>query len=253
MEYLKRLIYFAIEEAKCCVFPVSIFIILAISKLINIPLLYRYDFILIACIIVQISMVVTKLETVDELKVICLFHIIGLFLELYKVRMGSWSYPEKALVKFGGVPLYSGFMYASVASYVCQAWKRLALRFLNWPNKIIVYILISVIYLNFFSHHFFYDIRWIIIFSLFIIFRSSKVEFKIKDKVYKMYLIVAFFLIGFFIWIAENIATFFGAWMYPEQINTWHIVSVGKISSWFLLVIISISLVVNLKSLKYKL
>jgi uncharacterized membrane protein YoaT (DUF817 family) len=61
-------------------------------------------------------MVYLKLETIDELKVICLFHIIGLILELYKVHMGSWSYPEEGWSKIQGVPLYSGFMYASVAS-----------------------------------------------------------------------------------------------------------------------------------------
>ncbi len=37
------------------------------------------------------------LETRDEIKVICVFHFIGLLLELYKVRMGSWSYPEPGL------------------------------------------------------------------------------------------------------------------------------------------------------------
>ena len=43
-------------------------------------------------------------------------------MELFKVHKGSWSYPEEAYTKFFGVPLYSGFMYASVASYMCQAW-----------------------------------------------------------------------------------------------------------------------------------
>src|SRR3712207_8122890 len=49
------------------------------------------------------------------------FHLVGLALELYKVRQGSWSYPDTGLATVGGVPLYSGFMYAAVGSYVCQA------------------------------------------------------------------------------------------------------------------------------------
>ncbi|MCY7743864.1 DUF817 domain-containing protein, partial [Bacillus licheniformis] len=47
-------------------------------------------------------------------------------------------------------------------------------------------------------------------------------------------LALSFVLIGFFIWIAENIATFFGAWTYPNQTSTWSLVHVGKVSSWLL-------------------
>ena len=41
----------------------------------------------------------TGLETKDELKVITVFHLIGLLLEIYKVHFGSWSYPEEAYSK----------------------------------------------------------------------------------------------------------------------------------------------------------
>jgi len=57
-------------------------------------------------------------------------------------------------------------------------------------------------------------------------------------------------LIGFFIWIAENIATFFSAWRYPNQSDTWRLVHVGKISSWLLLVIVSFLIVAALKQVK---
>ncbi|MDZ4551831.1 DUF817 family protein, partial [Bacillus cereus] len=57
--------------------------------------LYRYDFILIACLLMQWIMYKTGLETKDELKVITVFHLIGLLLEIYKVHFGSWSYPEE--------------------------------------------------------------------------------------------------------------------------------------------------------------
>jgi uncharacterized membrane protein YoaT (DUF817 family) len=247
LKYIKYLIYFAAQQAVSCVFPVAIFLILAISKVINIPFLYRYDFILIACVIVQVMMVHFKLETIEELKVISLFHIIGLVLELYKVHMGSWAYPEYAITKFWGVPLYSGFMYSSVASYICQAWRRFDLKFINWPSNYITYPLAAVIYTNFFSHHYILDLRWFIILSLFVIFLKSNVEFKVYKKCFKMHLVLSFFLIGFFIWVAENISTFLGAWKYPNQTETWNMVHLQKISSWFLLVIISIIIVANLK------
>jgi uncharacterized membrane protein YoaT (DUF817 family) len=53
-----------------------------------------------------------------------------------------------------------------------------------------------------------------------------------------MPLSLSFILIGFFIWIAENIATFFGAWQYPNQRDGWSLVHLGKVSSCVLLVIV---------------
>jgi len=76
------------------------------------------------------------------------------------------------------------------------------------------------------------------------------VEFSLRGITYKMPLVLSFFLIGFFIWIAENITTFFGAWQYPNQRETWNLVHLSKISSWFLLVVISIMIVTQLKHLK---
>lgn len=60
----------------------------------------------IICVLMQLWMVRSGLETRDELKVITLFHLIGLALELFKVHMGSWSYPEEGYSKIFGVPLY---------------------------------------------------------------------------------------------------------------------------------------------------
>ena len=99
------------------------------------PICHCYDVLLLVCLIAQALLLLTGLETMDELKVITLFHLIGLGLELFKVHMGSWSYPGQAWSKIGGIPLYSGFMYASVASYICQAWRGLDLRFYRWPNQ----------------------------------------------------------------------------------------------------------------------
>ncbi len=251
IHFLRQLLTFGYKQALCCVFPVIIFASLALTKWLHVP--YRYDVILIICIAAQVLMVYFKLETIDEVKVISLFHIIGLMLELFKVNHGSWAYPEFAYTKIGGVPLYSGFMYASVASYICQAWRRFNLSFHNWPPKYITFSIAAVIYLNFFVHHYFIDLRWYIIASLFIFFRRSYVTFYVNEKLYKMNIITSFLLIGFFIWIAENVSTFFGAWQYPNQKHHWRLVGLGKLTSWFLLVIISIIIVANLKHIKAKL
>lgn len=249
---MRNLIQFTYLQALSCLFPLIMFTSLAVSKFVSIPYLPRYDFILIICIGAQVLMLVSKLETVDEFKVICLFHVIGLALELFKVHMGSWSYPEDAYSKIFGVPLYSGFMYASVASYICQSWRRLNLHLYNWPKPYFTITLSTLIYLNFFTHHFFIDARWILIVLLFFIFFRTIVSYQLNGHRYNMPMILAFFLTGFFIWIAENITTYFDAWQYPNQQDAWSLVHIGKISSWFLLVIISIIIVAQLKRVKAK-
>lgn len=251
MQFLVKLLSFGYQQALCCIFPVAIFATLAFTQYIDVPFFYRYDFILLICICVQFLMVYFKLETIDELKVISLFHLIGLFLELYKVSKGSWVYPQFAYTKIGDVPIYSGFMYASVASYICQAWRRFDLRFHDWPSSWITFPLAAAIYFNFFTLHYLPDMRWIIIVSLFFIFRRSYVSFVCRGATYKMNIILSFLLIGSFIWVAENISTFLGAWQYPNQERHWNVVHIGKLSSWFLLVIISIIIVANLKHIKY--
>lgn len=141
-------------------------------------------------------------------------------------------------------------MYASVASYICQAWRRLHLKMHHWPKTIFTVPLGAMIYFNFFTHHFLYDFRWFLTLLLFIVFFQTFVEFSLRGVTYKIPLVLSFFLIGFFIWIAENIATFFGAWQYPNQREAWNLVHLSKISSWFLLVVISIMILTQLKYLK---
>ncbi|MDQ0166289.1 uncharacterized membrane protein YoaT (DUF817 family) [Bacillus horti] len=244
--------HFGVQQALACIFPVFIFGMLGLSKVIDIPFLHRYDFLLLSCLLMQIVMVRARLETRDELKVITVFHLIGLTLEIYKVQMGSWSYPEEGWSKVFGVPLYSGFMYASVASYMCQAWRRLRLNIVKWPPSYFTVPLGAAIYLNFFTHHFIVDIRWYLTAAIFIVFFRTMVHFEVNGHRYRMPLAASFVLIGFFIWLAENIATFLGAWTYPNQQNGWSLVHLGKFSSWFLLVIVSFIIVAQLKHIKGK-
>ncbi|MDV6378784.1 DUF817 domain-containing protein [Sporosarcina sp. GW1-11] len=248
----KQLVHFGWQQALSCLFPVVIFSSLALTQVLPLPFLPRYDWLLIIFLMTQWWMIRSGLETHDELKVITLFHLIGLALEIFKVHMGSWMYPEEGYFKILGVPLYSGFMYASVASYLCQAWRRLDVTLLKWPSLWIVVPLASAIYLNFFTHHYWIDIRWWLSAFVLIIFWRSWVTYSVNGTRYRMPLALSLILIGFFVWIAENVATFFGAWKYPNQAETWHLVGVGKLSSWLLLVIVSFLIVAILKHIKEK-
>ncbi|NMH69398.1 DUF817 domain-containing protein [Bacillus sp. RO3] len=252
MRAVKQLLRFGWEQALSCLFPVVIFASLALTQLISLPFLPRYDWLLLICLLMQWGMLRSGLETRDELKVITLFHGIGLALELFKVHMGSWSYPGEGYSKLLGVPLYSGFMYASVASYLCQAWRRLKVQLIQWPSFRVVVPLAAAIYLNFFTHHFWIDIRWWLAALVLVVFWKSGVHYVVGGSRYYMPLSLSFVLIGFFIWIAENIATYFGAWEYPNQTDAWSLVHLGKVSSWLLLVIVSFLIVATLKQVKGK-
>ncbi len=249
---MREFIIFGLKQARSAIFAGSFFVLLFISN--HIPLfgLARYDFLFLAAVLIQVILYITKMETKDEVKVIFLFHIIGLVLELYKTNpaIGSWSYPEQGLLKIATVPLYSGFMYAAIGSYISQSWKIMKLELTHYSHYILSVMLCLLIYLNFFTNHFIYDFRIFLIIIVFIFFSKTRVYFTVTNIRRWMPLNLAFLLIAFFIWIAENISTYLGAWKYPDQIHTWNMVSTGKITSWFLMVIISFIIVAYLKHFK---
>lgn len=250
MRPIVQLLHFGYHQAMSCIFPVVIFGTLALTTVIEIPVLHRYDAVLAVLLLAQYLMYRSGLETLDEIKVICVFHVIGLALELYKVHMGSWAYPEPGYTKWFGVPLYSGFMYASVASFMCQIWRRLRMDMTGWPGTAASVLLGGAVYLNFFTHHFIPDFRWWLTALVFVVFRKTRIIYNVRTTAYRMPLSLAFIIVGFFIWLAENIATFFNGWKYPDQHDGWQLVSFSKISSWFLLVIISVIIVAQLKYVK---
>lgn len=240
------------KQILACVFAGSFFVLLAASNYLPLFGMPRYDFLLLSAITLQIVMLASNIETLDELKTICVFHVLGLALEIFKTHpaIASWSYPEFAYSKIFGAPLYAGFMHAAVASYVVQSWRLLNLKLENYPRYSLSLPIAALIYLNFFTHHFIGDFRWWLCAALFFVFRKTCVRFTPVNREYRMPLLGSFMLIGFFIWIAENISTFLGAWVYPNQSNVWQSVHVGKISSWSLLVVITIIIVADLKHIK---
>jgi uncharacterized membrane protein YoaT (DUF817 family) len=248
----KDFVTFTLKQARAALFAGSFLFLIFASSHFAIPGLDRYDFLFISAVVIQILMLIFKLETIDEAKTIVLFHIIGLILEIYKTNpaIGSWTYPEPGYLKIFTVPLYSGFMYASIGSYIANAWKGFNLKLINYPHYLYSIILGVLIYLNFFTNHFIYDFRIFLIIAIFILYRKTWVEFTPRQRTYRMPLGISFILIAFFVWIAENIGTFYGAWQYPSQIHAWQIVSFQKITSWFLMVIISFIIVAYLKHVK---
>ena len=105
-----------------------------------------------------------------------------------------------------GVPVFSGFMYASVGSYICQAFRRFDLRVSGF-RWVPVSLLAVAAYLNFFTHHFIADLRWLIAVAFLVALWGSTVHFTVGGDRYWMPTAQAFILIGGFLWLAENAAT----------------------------------------------
>lgn len=247
LSFLREFFAFGYKEAISCVFPVFIFGMLALTKWVYIPFVPRYDFLLIACLLMQYVMYRSGLETKKELAVICFFHFLGVSMEIFKVAHGSWAYPDFAYTKVLGVPLYSGFMYASVASYICQAWRHFDLKMVHWPTLGQSILFATVIYGNFYTNRYIPDGRTLIIPFLIGFFWRTWVSFETNGVRRQMPMVLAFFLIAFFIWLGENIGTFLAAWRYPHQNVQWSIVRLQLMSSWYLLVIVSVMIVAILK------
>jgi uncharacterized membrane protein YoaT (DUF817 family) len=250
--FVWEFIVLGIKEARACIFAGSFFALLFLSN--HIPLFgfHRYDFLFLSAVALQVLLFLTKIETWDEVKTIFLFHIVGTALELFKTHpaIGSWSYPEEAIFKIATVPLFSGFMYAAVGSYIAQAWRIFKLELKEPPKYAFILALGACIYLNFFTNHFIPDLRMILIPAVFLLFARTQVFFTVTKHARSMPLALAFCLIAFFIWVGENISTFWGAWQYPNQVHIWNVISTGKITSWFLMVILSFSIVAYLKHYK---
>ena len=240
---------FGLKELAACVFAGSFLLLLALSNRVPNAGIARYDALFLGAIAIQLVLIALRLETWREVAVLSLFHLLGMGLELFKTSPGvrSWSYPEASFFHIGTVPLYSGFMYAAVASYIMQAWRIFDLRISGFPPFWMAIALAAAIYGNFFANHYIADLRWPLAALVAALFWRTRVHFTVTRAERRMPLVLSFALIGFFIWVAENIATFFGAWAYPHQLHRWAIVGPNKISSWMLLVIISFIIVAALK------
>lgn len=113
---------FGVKQAWACLFGGLLLGLMIVTKLWypHGAALPRYDALVIACLVIQGVLLWFRMETVQEAKVILVFHVVGTVMELFKTSVGSWNYPEFSYLRIGHVPLFSGFMYASVGSYLAS-------------------------------------------------------------------------------------------------------------------------------------
>lgn len=238
-------ITFGIKQGWACLFG-GLMLALLLGTFLFYPTeapLARYDFITLSAICIQALMLALKLETWEEARVIFVFHLVGTIMEIFKVHMGSWIYPEASVLNIAGVPLFSGFMYACVGSYLARVWRIFDFKFDRFPSLKWQGVLAIMIYLNFFTHHFGPDIRLGLFVGSAILYGPAIVWFRADEDHRPMPLLIGLILVALFIWFAENLGTFTKTWAYPNQDIGWQIVSFAKLGSWYLLMIISFVLV----------
>lgn len=244
--------FFGLKQVRACLFAGLFFAAVILIPQTGMLGVARYDALLIVAVLIQAWMLWAKLETVDELKAICIFHAVGFALEAFKTsgEIQAWSYPDFAYTKLFNVPLFSGFMYAAVGSYIIQAWRLFDLRIRHYPPYWLATISACAIYGNFFTLHYIGDYRWYLAAFTLGLYARCIVSYVPLDRVRKMPLLLSFMLIGFFVWVAENVSTFFSIWKYPNQEEAWAAVEIGKWGSWALLIVMTITIVAQLKHVK---
>ena len=237
--------HFGLKQARASIFGAALLALILATGLwypVGVPLA-RYDFLFLAALAIQAALIATKQETAEEAVVIFLFHACGTVMELFKTKVGSWSYPEASILHLGAVPLFSGFMYSAVGSYIARASRLFDLRFSAYPRLRWTLVLAALIYENFFTHHFIPDLRLGLFALAALLFWRVRVHFTVCSVPRSMPLLIGFFLVALFVWFAENVGTFSRIWIYPAQAQGFAMVPFGKLGAWYLLMIVSFVLV----------
>lgn len=241
---LARVLAFAVLQAAACLFALSFLATLIVTRLVWQPdwPIHRYDALVLIAVGLQGLFLWTRLETWEEARVILLFHLTGTLMEWFKVSAGSWAYPEAGLLKLFGVPLFTGFMYASVGSYIARAIRLFDIRLAPAPLYWTIAALAVAIYVNFWSHHYLPDARVALFAATVILFARTRLWFRVLDLwLWAPVPLVALGAAGL-LWGAENIGTLTGTWRYAGQTD-WQMVSLSKLGSWYLLLFVAFATV----------
>lgn len=253
--FIREFWLFGLKQAYACIFGGFLLATMLVTRVwYPIEGLHRYDFIFLAAIFFQLFLLLARLETLRESVVIIVFHVVATVMELFKTSdgIGSWVYPEAYIFGIGNVPLFTGFMYSAVGSYLARVWRIFEFEYSHYPSKAATVVLVLLIYVNFFTHHFIWDFRWVLVGVTVLLFYRTHIYFRVVRQYRSMPLLLGWFLVALFIWFAENIATYANIWIYPNQSTGWQMVSVAKLSSWYLLMLLSFVLVSLVSSVRIR-
>lgn len=237
---------FTLRQAQAALFAISLLCLIVVTSLVwpaDAPIA-RYDFLLLGALVIQAALLAFRLETRDEAVAILVFHVVGTAMEVYKTEFGSWAYPEPGVAKLFDVPLFTGFMYSAVGSYIARAWRLFDLRFERHPPLAWAAALALAAYVNFYTHHFAPDVRYVLFGASVLLFGRCVASAEVAPGVrWRLPMLGVFLGVAGLLWIAENIGSWSGTWAYSTQLDDWRPVAARIFGSWFLLIMLSYVLV----------
>lgn len=209
---------------------------------------FRYDYLLFYAVLIQVCLIYLKLESWAEAKVIALFHVMAMLMEIFLThpQIASWQYPQPAVFKLLTVPLFAGFMYSAVGSFFARSLRLYQVSLSQLPTFANMIALAIFSYLNFMTKFFIADLRVVLFVWSVLIFWKTKIKFQLQYYAVQLPILPVLMVLAFLIWIAENISTFYKIWLYPSQVDAWHMVGWGKLGSWYLLLLLSLVLVMKI-------
>ncbi|MCO8042987.1 DUF817 domain-containing protein [Acinetobacter bohemicus] len=251
IDFIKSGFEFTYKAASAALFGILLLLAFALTASMGSELLYgfyRYDYLLFFALMIQVVLLYTKLESWAEAKVIALFHLMAMVMEIFLTHpaIGSWHYPQPAIFKILTVPLFAGFMYSAVGSFFARSLRLYQVSFERLPSFANMLALAVLSYINFMSKFFIPDYRMILFAWSVVIFWKTKIRFQLNRHTFQLPMLPVLLLLAFIIWVAENISTFYQIWLYPSQIEQWHMVGWGKLGSWYLLLLLSLVLVLKI-------
>ncbi|MDF1825251.1 MAG: DUF817 domain-containing protein [Verrucomicrobiales bacterium] len=243
----RELLWFGKTQILACVFGLLLLAGLLLSRywLPDVSL-SRSDLLFLYALFLQGALIAFRLEHKEEVLVILAFHLLATLMEWFKTSpaIGSWAYPDEGVIfRVYQVPLFAGFLYSSVGSYIARSWRLFDFQFHRYPPVWMTVVLALLAYGNFFTHHFVVDIRWFLIAVSMLIFGRTTLLFKTGKRYRRIPLLAGLGFVAFAIWGAENLGTYARAWIYPGQEEGWEMVSIQKFWAWYLLMLLSFVLV----------
>ncbi|WP_370240745.1 DUF817 family protein [Pararhodobacter marinus] len=206
----------------------------------------RYDVLLAIAVVVQGGFILFRLESREEIAALVGFSILGMGMEWYNTAAGNWTYPEHGVFAIAHVPLFVGAMYSAVGVCVIRMIRIFEMSFTPFPPRWAALGLAALIYVNFFTQHVFIDIRYALFAALAVLFWRTKIWFTpFRGRRWYMPMLLSLFLSALGVWLAENLGTLTGTWLYDGQ-ETHEWVSLATLGSWalFLYVALMVALAV---------
>jgi uncharacterized membrane protein YoaT (DUF817 family) len=161
-------------------------------------------------------------------------------MEWFNTGAGNWAYPEAGFFAIGDVPLFVGANYAAVGVCVLRMIRIFEMTFAPFPPRGVALALVAAIYANFFLQHYWIDLRLGLFAAVALLFGRTRIWFTpFVGRRWWMPMLLSLFLSALGVWLAENLGTLTGTWLYHGQ-NVSEPVSLATLGSWFLFLCVAL-------------